>query len=117
MTCCLAQNQVSSHDKENQYVSPLPSLAHETIGSPFMVNRPPRYPSYLLRLWPVHVHEGTIWRASLVHVQTGEILGFATLEQLQAFLAAQTAALAEGQRTQLRNHPGKAGAEGNLGER
>jgi hypothetical protein len=82
-----------------------------------MFNRPYRYPSYLLRLWPVHVHEGTIWRASLVNVQTGEVLGFATLEQLQAFLEAQTAALAEGQRIQPQNRPGSAGSAGNVVER
>ena len=46
--------------------------------------------SYLLRLWPTGATGQQVWRASLQYVQTGERLGFATLEQLFVFLMQQT---------------------------
>jgi len=46
--------------------------------------------SYLLRLWPTGTAGRQVWRASLEHVQTGERLGFASLEQLFVFLIQQT---------------------------
>ena len=49
-----------------------------------------RHLSYLLRLWPVHQQDQTAWRASLENPHTGELLGFATLERLFAFLEDQT---------------------------
>jgi hypothetical protein len=46
--------------------------------------------SYLLRLWPTSVAGQQVWWASLEHAQTGERLGFATLEELFVFLMQQT---------------------------
>jgi hypothetical protein len=46
--------------------------------------------SYLLRLWLAGAAEPAVWRASLEHVQTGERLGFANLEQMFVFLMQQT---------------------------
>jgi len=43
------------------------------------------YLSYLLRLWQESAGEG-IWRASLEDPHTGERTGFASLEDLFAFL-------------------------------
>lgn len=53
-------------------------------------NQQPTALSYLLRLWPAGVTGQVVWRASLENVQTGERLGFATLEQLFVFLMQQT---------------------------
>jgi hypothetical protein len=44
------------------------------------------YYSYLLRLWQVKKDEEQEWRASLENVETGEKHGFASLEELFAFL-------------------------------
>jgi hypothetical protein len=55
-----------------------------------MDNQQPTTHSYLLRLWPTGSAGQQVWRASLEHVQTGERLGFATLEQLFVFLMQQT---------------------------
>jgi hypothetical protein len=55
-----------------------------------MDNQPPTTHSYLLRLWPAGSAGQLVWRASLENVQTGERLGFATLEQLFVFLMQQT---------------------------
>jgi hypothetical protein len=63
--------------------------------------------AYLLRLWPVQGRQGVVWRAALEHVRTGEVLGFATLEQLTGFLVAQTTALLEGQTTLVGRTPDK----------
>jgi hypothetical protein len=79
-----------------------------------MLKRPHQHPAYLLRLWPVHSQEQTIWRASLENAHTGEVLGFATLAQLTAFLEAQTTALVEGQTTPMRNLPGRSETAGSL---
>ncbi len=44
-----------------------------------------RYHSYLLRLWRADTVD-RLWRASLEDPHTGERIGFASLEQLFAFL-------------------------------
>jgi hypothetical protein len=51
---------------------------------------PPRYRSYLLRLWEVENEGQPVWRASLQETHSGERRGFADLAALGAFLAAQT---------------------------
>ena len=53
-------------------------------------NQQPTALSYLLRLWPADSAGQLVWRASLENAQTGERLGFATLEQLFVFLMQQT---------------------------
>jgi len=57
----------------------------------------PDYLSYLLRLWRAGgdggscgMEEKTVWRASLQSPQTGERIGFASLEELFDFLRRQT---------------------------
>jgi hypothetical protein len=47
------------------------------------------YLSYLLRLWRVGKEEA-VWRASLESPHTGERIGFASLDELFAFLREQT---------------------------
>jgi hypothetical protein len=42
--------------------------------------------SFILRLWRVGVSEAADWRASLEISDTGKRIGFASLEQLFAFL-------------------------------
>ena len=60
-----------------------------------MRNQEPLYRSYLLRLW-TSVHNGeVIWRASLEDANTGERLGFATLERMFDFLRTQVAVSSE----------------------
>ena len=49
-----------------------------------------RYLSYLLRMWQTSDGKKTVWRASLQSPGTGEQHGFANLEELVAFLIAQT---------------------------
>lgn len=46
----------------------------------------PIYFSYLLRIWRVTDGEQPVWRASLENPVSGERRGFATLEELFAFL-------------------------------
>jgi hypothetical protein len=58
-----------------------------------MAGRQRPYLSYLLRLWMVE-GDGPEWRASLENPTTAERHGFATLEQLLAFLVAETRELA-----------------------
>ena len=48
------------------------------------------YLSYLLRVWRADPGNLSGWRASLEDPHTGERLGFASLEQLFAFLMEQT---------------------------
>jgi hypothetical protein len=55
-----------------------------------MDKQPPTSRSYLLRLWPIVSAEQQAWRASLEDVQSGERLGFASLEQLCVYLMQQT---------------------------
>ena len=45
-----------------------------------------RYRAYLLRMWSVEQTGQMVWRASLEDPQTGELLGFADLALLFAFL-------------------------------
>ena len=47
-----------------------------------------KYRSYLVRLWRVET-PGQSWRASLEDPRTGQRIGFASLEQLFAFLMEQ----------------------------
>jgi hypothetical protein len=50
-----------------------------------------RYTSYLLRLWSVGDKGDLVWWASLESSRTGERWGFASLDELFAFLRQQTA--------------------------
>jgi len=54
-----------------------------------MKNRRQDYLSYLLRLWWTGSEEDGVWLASLTNPFTEERLGFASLEELFAFLQAQ----------------------------
>ena len=54
------------------------------------------YRSYLLRLWRVGTEEA-VWRASLDSPHTGEHIGFASLEDLFAFLEKEVREVAQGQ--------------------
>ena len=58
-----------------------------------MAGRERPYLSYLLRLWLVE-GDGPVWRASLEAPGHAERHGFATLEALFAYLAAETGDLA-----------------------
>jgi hypothetical protein len=49
-----------------------------------------RYLSYLLRVWLVEENGERVWRASLEVTHSGEKHGFASLENLFAFLKEQT---------------------------
>lgn len=55
-----------------------------------MMNERPRYHAYLLRLYQVRDDKGMIWRASLESPHTGKRHGFANLDALLDFLAADT---------------------------
>lgn len=48
------------------------------------------YQSYLLRLWAAEDDGLRCWRAALEDARTGERIGFATLEELFAFLMRRT---------------------------
>ncbi len=54
-----------------------------------------KYRSYLLRLWCAETPD-QCWRASLEDPHTGERIGFASLEQLFAFLMEQVERDTEG---------------------
>jgi hypothetical protein len=56
-----------------------------------MSNSEPEYRAYMLRLWSVQEAAGSVWRASLQSVESGELTGFACLEELVAFLQKVTA--------------------------
>lgn len=47
---------------------------------------PSRNCSFILRLWPADQSESNHWRASVEEPETGKRIGFASLEQLFAFL-------------------------------
>jgi len=55
-----------------------------------MADEQPGYRSYLLRLWRTTSQGRSTWHASLELPHTGERRGFASLEQLCAFLEQQT---------------------------
>ena len=44
------------------------------------------YKSYMLRLWRIKDSNRYTWRASLENVESGELIGFVTLEKLIEFL-------------------------------
>jgi hypothetical protein len=48
--------------------------------------QPASSPSFILRLWRADEQEAGNWHASLEEPSTGERFGFASLEQLFAFL-------------------------------
>ena len=50
----------------------------------------PEYRAYMLRLWLVQDTAGSVWRASLQSVESGEMTGFACLDELVAFLQKMT---------------------------
>ena len=50
---------------------------------------PPRYISYLLRLWLAGDGDQPQWRAALIDPRSGEQKGFASLEELFEFLREQ----------------------------
>lgn len=66
-----------------------------------MPTEPLPYRAYLLRLWQADRVAGGCagWRASLEDPRTGERLGFASMEQLFAFLLAITESAADPRRT------------------
>jgi hypothetical protein len=51
---------------------------------------PSEYRSYLLRLWHTHSDGAPVWRASLENPLTQEVVRFANLASLFAFLLDQT---------------------------
>jgi hypothetical protein len=51
-----------------------------------MAKKKPNYFSFLLRLWTVSDEAVPSWRASLEDSHTGERIGFATLDELSAYL-------------------------------
>ena len=54
------------------------------------MNSERKYLSYLLRLWMVEEDGEDVWRASLEVTHSRERYGFATLDNLLAFLKEQT---------------------------
>ena len=62
-----------------------------------------RYRAYLLRLWWASHNGQAGWRASLEEPHTGVRHGFATLEQLFAFLKEQTRSGSDGDDTRSDN--------------
>ena len=59
-------------------------------GHLLTMNQPPRYLSFLLRLWQTGDQGQPVWRASLESPGNRERLGFADLGELFKFLEAQT---------------------------
>jgi hypothetical protein len=55
-----------------------------------------RYLAYMLRLWQVEGEDGAVWRASLEDAHTGERRGFASLEELVAWLREETGCTVHG---------------------
>jgi hypothetical protein len=54
------------------------------------IRKPGEYMAYMLRIWPVRNQQKQCWRASLENAQTGERVGFASLEELFEYLGQQT---------------------------
>jgi hypothetical protein len=65
-----------------------------------MINRQKQYLSYLLRLWQEQNSDPPLWRASLEKPQAGSILGFASLEDLFAYLENETKSSSQGSQSQ-----------------
>ncbi len=64
-----------------------PTLDPESLpGSPLR-SELPRHMTFLLRLWCVDETGRSNWRAALEIPETGQRIGFATLEQLFVYLA------------------------------
>lgn len=51
---------------------------------------PGRYRAYLLRLWKAEQNGQTVWRASLESAETGDRIGFPTLDALFDYVRLQT---------------------------
>jgi hypothetical protein len=71
------------------------------------------YVAYLLRLWQVEAEEDAPWRASVESPQTGERLGFASLDELFAFLENEASHIGCGRRAGSRP-PERSGKEGTV---
>ena len=72
--------------------------------------------SYLLRLWQTEQDKALVWRASLESAsdgfgQPGERWGFASLDELFAFLERETAQIHKGGKCGSRTHCDQRGAE------
>jgi hypothetical protein len=59
-----------------------------------MTEEQPDYLAYLLRLWRVSEQGKAVWRASLQNSLNGDLLGFASLDDMFLFLRRQTDAMA-----------------------
>jgi hypothetical protein len=68
------------------------------------------YFSYLLRLWQTSAAGGTVWRASLMEILTGEHRSFASVEELLGYLRqrAQAGSLPEEMEGRKASIPGSA---------
>jgi hypothetical protein len=68
------------------------------------------YFSYLLRLWQTNAGGGTVWRASLIEILTGEHKSFASVEDLLGYLRqrAQAGSPSEEMEGQKASMPGSA---------
>jgi len=60
------------------------------------------YVSYLLRLWQVNIKGETVWRASIKSAHTGELRGFASLDDLCLYLLGQTWMLSNAEKVEDR---------------
>ncbi len=60
------------------------------------------YLSFLLRLWLESGGDAPLWRVSLERPQDGERLGFASLEDLFAFLEGETRSIPSGSQARMR---------------
>ncbi len=63
--------------------------------------------AYLLRLWQVRGEDGMAWRASLESARTGERVGFASLQDLFAFLEQEVCQNAQGETAPNRDSEGE----------
>jgi hypothetical protein len=59
------------------------------------MDNPPRYYSYLLRVWLAGDSDQPHWRASLEDTHTGERRGFGSLEALCEYLHRRTGLIGE----------------------
>lgn len=59
---------------------------NEKIQQPLNNFKDPNHLSYLLRLWRIEGLRGFEWRASLESPETGQRIGFASVEQLFGYL-------------------------------